>query len=64
MPLRTPIIPGSGKTGLYGTNFLQSEKGDWLAYGWYTKSYTLELGCKFPVVWDDEIPRIVVPTVS
>ncbi len=60
VPLEIPIIPGSEKTGLYGTNFFQDEKGGWLAYGWYTKNYTLELSCKFPVIWDNEIPKILV----
>jgi beta-fructofuranosidase len=53
-------VPGSEKTGLYGTNFLQDEEGRWFAYGWYPKSFTCEVTRQFPVVWDMEVPRIIV----
>jgi beta-fructofuranosidase len=54
------FVPGSEKTGLYGTNFLQDEEGRWFAYGWYPKSFSCEVTRKFPVVWDMEVPRILV----
>ncbi|MBW4477258.1 MAG: glycoside hydrolase family 68 protein [Tolypothrix brevis GSE-NOS-MK-07-07A] len=55
------IVPGSEKTGMYGTNFLQDEDGEWFAYGWYLETFTCEIGRKFPVIWDTEIPRILIP---
>ena len=61
IPLSIPIVPGSGKTGLYGTNFLQDEEGNWFAYGWYPENFTFEISRKFRVIWDDEIPKILVP---
>jgi beta-fructofuranosidase len=54
------FVPGSEKTGLYGTNFLQDEEGRWFAYGWYPQSFTYEVTRKFPVIWDMEVPRILV----
>ncbi|QDL09319.1 beta-fructosidase [Brasilonema octagenarum UFV-E1] len=54
------FVPGSEKTGLYGTNFIQDEEGRWFAYGWYPESFTYEVSRKFPVIWDMEVPRIIV----
>jgi len=61
IPLGIPIVPGSGRTGLYGTNFLQDEEGNWFAYGWYPENFTFEVSRKFRVIWDGEIPKILVP---
>ncbi len=55
------IVPGSEKTGMYGTNFLQDENGEWFAYGWYLERFTCEISRKFRVNWDADIPRILIP---
>lgn len=61
VPLKMPIA-GSGLTGLYGTNFAQDMDGNWFAYGWYPKTFTFEVSPKFQVIWDDEVPKILVPS--
>jgi len=47
------IVPGSERTGLYGTAFLQASPSsdELIAYGWYHRLYTLEVGPTFRAVW-------------
>lgn len=56
-----PLVRGSDKTGMYGTNFFpglaHSEKI--IAYGWDYKRYTLKISQQFQVNWHDELLEIV-----
>lgn len=45
------IVVGSERTGLYGTNFLQTDD-ELIAYGWYHRLHTLEVSKTFQVEWD------------
>ncbi|MBD2103009.1 tetratricopeptide repeat protein [Leptolyngbya sp. FACHB-261] len=55
-----PIVKGSDKTGLYGTNFIQGPDGEFFAYGCYFKSFTLEVSPRFPVRWQPDSIEILV----
>ncbi len=49
-----PVISGSEKTGMYGTNFLPSpdDPEEFIAYGWQSKGYALEVSSFFKVYWN------------
>ena len=55
-----PIVKGSDKTELYGTNFIQTPKGEFIAYGFYQSTFTLEISPHFPVRWDKDHLEILI----
>ena len=56
-----PIVKGSDRTGLYGTQFIANpQKNGWLAYGWNYKSKTLEVSDRFPVIWEGDRIEILI----
>jgi beta-fructofuranosidase len=57
---KKPVVKGSEKTSLYGTNFIEDPNGQLIAYGWYTCSYTLEVSPRFPVRWNEDSIEILV----
>ena len=56
----TPIVKGSEKTGLYGTNFIPvpDKEGELLAYGWCPQMHTIEVSLSRRVYWKDDSPEI------
>jgi beta-fructofuranosidase len=56
-----PIVRGSNKTGLYGTNFIESmdQSGEFIAYGWYKKMSKLEVSPQFRVSWNNNSIEIM-----
>ncbi len=48
-----PIVSGSSKTQLYGTNIMQDNDENWFAYGWYPQSYLCEVTPKYQISWDE-----------
>jgi beta-fructofuranosidase len=56
----TPVVSGSEKTELYGTQLMENLNGDSLfAYGWYCKSKTLEISPRFPAIWTGDRWEII-----
>lgn len=55
------VVPGSERTGLYGTSFLQTSTNPetTIAYGWYHRLHTLEVSDTFRVLWQDGEPTKV-----
>ena len=56
-----PIVMGSEKTGMYGTNFFPSPNNpqEFIAIGWYHKLLSLGVSPSlFPVVWNHESVEI------
>ncbi|MBD1926116.1 family 43 glycosylhydrolase [Trichocoleus sp. FACHB-90] len=49
------VVRGSEKTGIYGTNFLQTSTNpdEYIAYGWYHRLHALEVQGAFRVLWQD-----------
>lgn len=54
-----PVVKGSEKTGLYGTNFLEDLNGNLFAYGADYQSKTLVVSPKFPVIWEGDSLEIL-----
>ncbi|MBD2776044.1 glycoside hydrolase family 68 protein [Iningainema tapete] len=50
-----PVVQGSEKTGMYGTNFFPSPDNpdEFIAYGWYYKRMTLALSPLHRVCWNN-----------
>jgi beta-fructofuranosidase len=50
-----PVVRGSEKTGLYGTNFfpVPDRPEEFFAYGWYPRLSVLEVSPVFRVRWND-----------
>lgn len=50
------IVRGSDKTGMYGTNFLQTSTTpvEFIAYGWYHRLHALEVSGVFRVAWNPD----------
>lgn len=61
--IEKPVVKGSENTGLYGTNFIIEANGDIFAYGWYSRSFTLEVSQRFPVVWENDCIEILLGSV-
>ncbi|MBW4596867.1 MAG: glycoside hydrolase family 68 protein [Brasilonema angustatum HA4187-MV1] len=53
-----PVVPGSNRTKLYGTNLMQDDSENWFAYGWYPNSFACEVTPKYQVQWDETAPAI------
>lgn len=56
-----PIVIGSEKTEMYGTNFFpapQKLKEEFIASGWFNWSFTLGVSPSFRVMWNDSSIRI------
>ena len=58
----TPIVPGSGKTGLYGTDFVADSRtdhdGSMAVIGWNVSGGVLELGSDVRFQWTNNEPTI------
>lgn len=54
------IVQGSEKTGMYGTNFLQTstDPEEFIAYGWYHRLHNLAISPAFQVIWKNQEPQI------
>ncbi|MEO8890203.1 MAG: hypothetical protein ABI417_01495 [Coleofasciculaceae cyanobacterium] len=52
-------MQGSEKTGMYGTNFLQTSTDPeaFIAYGWYHRLHKLAISPAFRVIWKNQ-PQI------
>jgi len=55
-----PIVAGSDRTGLYGTQIVPGPDGQLYAFGAYHTSFTLEVSPRFPLRWRQGVPEIVV----
>jgi beta-fructofuranosidase len=55
-----PVVRGSHKTGLYGTNFIAAldQSEELIAYGWYKKLSSLEVSPRFRVCWNNNSIKI------
>ncbi|MBW4506245.1 MAG: glycoside hydrolase family 68 protein [Scytonematopsis contorta HA4267-MV1] len=51
-----PIVTGSEKTGIYGTNFFPAPDNpeEFIAYGWYYRRMTLATAAVHQVRWDND----------
>lgn len=50
---RTPIVPGSGSTGLYGLRFIDDgDSNSRLIWGWYVGEFSLHLKHTWRLGWD------------
>ncbi|MBW4440439.1 MAG: family 43 glycosylhydrolase [Plectolyngbya sp. WJT66-NPBG17] len=49
-----PIVKGSHRSGIYGTNFFPdpNDPNEFIAYGWYCKRMTLAISPLLRVLWD------------
>lgn len=54
------IVPGSEKTGMYGTNLLPltSDLSDFVAYGWYHRIHALAIAPTLRATWNEPGLRI------
>ncbi|MEB3355572.1 MAG: hypothetical protein VKK04_02410, partial [Synechococcales bacterium] len=55
-----PVVVGSDRTGLYGTQIVPGPDGQLYAFGAYHTSFTLEVSPRFPLRWRQGVPEIVV----
>lgn len=53
-----PIVPGSEKTGIYGTNFFPMSEEDFIAIGWHYRLGSLQVSPLFKVNFSDELIEI------
>lgn len=55
------IVQGSEKTGMYGTNFLQTSTApeEFIAYGWYHRLHNLAISPAFRVIWKNQEPQLI-----
>jgi len=55
------VVSGSEKTGLYGTNLLQTsaDSEEYIAYGWYHRLHTLERSRNFQLQWKNQVPQLI-----
>jgi beta-fructofuranosidase len=58
-----PIVSGSQKTGLYGTNLFSpaEELKQYFAYGWRHRMFSLEAISLYPVNWQSLEPEVKAP---
>jgi beta-fructofuranosidase len=53
---QTPVVIGSHRSGIYGTNFFPAPDSvdEFIAYGWYCRRMTLAISPLVRVVWDTD----------
>ncbi len=56
----TPVVKGSDRTGLYGTNFIVGPDGNLFACGCNRATMTLEVTPRFPVIWNQNRLEICI----
>jgi len=57
-----PIVVGSDRTGIYGTQLVPGPDGRLYAFGARPSTFTLEVSPRFSLRWHNGVPTIDVPT--
>jgi beta-fructofuranosidase len=63
---QTPVVKGSERSGIYGTNFFPTpdHPDEFFAYGWYARRMTLGLSPSTRVLWSPDSIEIVNPAIK